>query len=102
MPKLNPTLTAPQMALCKIRPLRRSNAGKWFSRDGRWTFMRHWTDPHPQRWFAYLDGDAEPDNEGAGHTTLAEVAQWAESRKAPSVVNGTEEHLAAPSSPKSP
>ena len=68
----------------EIRPLVRVRAGIWKSRDKRWTFMRHWTDPHPQRWFAYIDGDKEPENTGLGHSTLAEVAQWAETADVPS------------------
>lgn len=44
----------------EIRPLRRVGDGVWRSRNERWTFLRHNSDPHPQRWFAYLDEDPEP------------------------------------------
>lgn len=60
-----------------MRPLRRKGPGHWESRDGRWTFLRHWSDPQPQRWFAYLDDDDFPANEGKGHSTLTEVVEWA-------------------------
>ena len=60
-----------------LRPLRRVNAGCWRSRDGRWTFMRHHSDPHPQRWFAYEGDDSYPANDGLGHTTLTEVVELA-------------------------
>jgi hypothetical protein len=63
-----------------IRPLRRVNAGTWRSRDGRWTFMRHLSDPSPQRWFAYRDDDESPSNDGLGHTTLRAVVAWLEGR----------------------
>lgn len=62
-----------------VRPLRRGGEpGVWKSRDGRWTFLRHWGDPQPQRWFAYLDDDEYPANDGQGHIRLSEVADWAE------------------------
>jgi hypothetical protein len=77
-----------------IRPLHRVGPGHWESRDGRWTFLRHWSDPRPHRWFAYLVDDStsppdlthfergdhadQPQNDGLGHVTLAEVADWAE------------------------
>lgn len=60
-----------------IRPLVRRADGVWKSRDGRWTFRRHYGDPHPQRWFAYLDNDEAPANDGEGHTTLRDAADWA-------------------------
>jgi hypothetical protein len=66
----------------RIRPLAHVGPGAWRSRDARWTFLRHQSDPHPQRWFAYVDDDEEPANEGAGHVTLRAVADWAE-RQAP-------------------
>lgn len=68
----------------EIRPLARTDRAKgggegvWRSRDGRWTFLRHWSDPHPQRWFAYIDGDDQPANDGMGHVSLRAVAAWAE------------------------
>jgi hypothetical protein len=62
----------------QIRPLRRVNEGCWRSRDGRWTFMRHWSDPQPGRWFAFFGDRREPANEGEGHTRLQDVADWAE------------------------
>lgn len=62
----------------RIRPLRRVNPGAWRSRDGRWTFLRHMGDPAPQRWYAYLGDDEWPHNEGMGHVSLREVAEWAE------------------------
>ena len=62
----------------QIRPLRRVSWGVWRSRDGRWTFLRHNGDPHPQRWFAYLDDDEDPSNDGEGHVTLRDAARWAE------------------------
>lgn len=62
-----------------LRPLRRCRAaGVWESRDGRWVFRRHWSDPSPQRWYAYLDDDEWPANDGAGHVTLRDVVDWAE------------------------
>lgn len=66
-----------------MRPLRRGKEpGVWHSRDGVWTFLRHWGDPAPQRWFAYVnDGDEQgdwPSNDGIGHTTLREVVEWAD------------------------
>lgn len=61
-----------------IRPLVRGTAGVWKSRDGRWTFLRHFGDPHPQRWFAYLDDLEHPTNVGEGHTRLTDVVEWAE------------------------
>lgn len=69
---------AGELAPAVIRPLRRVNAGAWRSRDGRWTFLRHWSDPHPQRWFAYLGDDDYPANDGSGHVSLRAVAAWAE------------------------
>lgn len=63
-----------------IRPLRRIQTGIWESRDGKWVFMRHESDPTPKRWFAYYGDDADPANEGSGHVTLAEVVSWAETR----------------------
>lgn len=62
----------------RIRPLRRVGPGVWKSRDKKWTFIRHRTDPKPQRWFAYGGTDREPFNAGYGHSSLAEVAQWTE------------------------
>jgi hypothetical protein len=53
-----------------IRPLRRVAPGVWKSRDGHWTFLRAQEDPHPQRWFAYQDDDAEPMNDGSGDHAL--------------------------------
>lgn len=44
----------------KIRPLRRIDLGIWCSRDERWTFLRHFSDPHPQRWFTYEHGESYP------------------------------------------
>lgn len=64
-----------------IRPLRLLSSGAWRSRDGRWTFLRHETDPNPKRWFAYLDESDWPSNPGDGHHTLKQAADWAE-RKA--------------------
>lgn len=63
-----------------IRPLRRVAEGRWQSRDGRWTFMRHWSDPHPQRWFTYQDADEEPADLGA-HIRLRDAAAWAASQR---------------------
>ena len=56
--------------------------GNWRSEDGRWLFLRHHSDPHPQRWYAFLDeggeyDPAQPANDGMGHTTLREVVAWA-------------------------
>jgi hypothetical protein len=39
--------------------------------------MCHWSDPSPHRWFAYVDGDDEPVNEGQGHVRLRDAAAWA-------------------------
>lgn len=44
--------------------------------------MRHWSDPQPQRWFAYLEDDDYPANEGSGITSLAGVVAWAERQDA--------------------
>ncbi len=57
--------------------LKRVGPGVWKSPDGRWTFCRHFSDPHPQRWFAYEGDDESPANEGSGHTRLADAANWA-------------------------
>lgn len=62
----------------QIRPLVRVAPGHWRSRDGRWTFMRHWSDPAPQRWFVFLDDDDQAHNEGGGETTLGEVVALVE------------------------
>lgn len=62
----------------QMRPLVRLGDSGWQSRDGRWLFVPHLTDPRPHRWFAYLDGDDLPCNEGEGHTTLRESVAWAE------------------------
>lgn len=63
----------------RVRPLVRLDSdGAYRSADGRWTFLRHETDPRPKRWFAYLDGQEFPANHGEGHTSLREVGQWAE------------------------
>lgn len=40
--------------------------------------MRHFSDPHPQRWYAYLDDDTEPMNDGSGNVRLSEAVAWAE------------------------
>jgi hypothetical protein len=32
-----------------IFPLRRGTPGNWMSRDNRWAFMRHESDPSPKR-----------------------------------------------------
>lgn len=61
----------------RILPLRRLGYGVWGSRCGRWTFMRHQSDPHPQRWYAYEEDDDSPSNDGLGHTSLWEVVEWA-------------------------
>lgn len=66
-----------------IRPLRRVGDGVWDSRDQAWTFMRHRSDPHPQRWYAFNNTSAAaypeiPENEGLGHVSLCEVVDWAE------------------------
>lgn len=66
------------MADMKIRPLRRVDIGVWRSRDRRWAFHRHESDPHPRRWYAYLDDCDDPQNDGMGHVTLRQVADWAE------------------------
>jgi hypothetical protein len=63
----------------QIRPLRRVRPGVWRSRDERWTFLRHQSDPHPQRWYAYEGDDDYPANDGSGHTTLRAVVRWVES-----------------------
>lgn len=61
----------------KIRPLRRVNAGAWRSRDKRWTLLRHQGDPHPQRWYAYLDDDRDSFYfEGA--RSQRELVRWLE------------------------
>ncbi len=57
--------------------LKRLGNGEWASLDGTWTFLRHHSDPHPQRWFAFQGDDEYPSNEGSGHTRLADVANWA-------------------------
>jgi hypothetical protein len=64
----------------RVRPLVKidSDGAVYRSADGRWTFMRHESDPRPKRWFAYLDDTEFPANSGEGHTTLREVGQWAE------------------------
>lgn len=64
--------------LTQIRPLRRMNPGAWKSRDGRWAFLRHESDPDPKRWYAFLDDDDWPSNEGCGHVRLQDVADWAQ------------------------
>ena len=64
-----------------IRPLKRIEPGVWESRDGRWRFNRHESDPKPQRWFAFLDGDDEPYWSGMGHTRLADVVREVETTK---------------------
>jgi hypothetical protein len=66
----------------QITPLRRVCAGHWQSRDKRWTFLRHWSDPHPQRWYAYLGDDVYPLNDGLGHVKLGQVARFAEDQVA--------------------
>ena len=68
------------MTDAKIRPLKRVQDGVWRSRDGMWTFLRHNGDPHPQRWFAYHGEHLEPDNDGEGHVTLRDAADWVEDR----------------------
>ncbi len=60
-----------------VHPLRRIEPGVWASADGRWRFCRHFEDPAPQRWLAYLDDASHPTNDGEGHTTLRDVAAWA-------------------------
>lgn len=65
----------------QMRPLRCDGAGVWRSRDGRWTFLRHFGDPHPQRWFAYLGDDEQPLNPGEGHTRLSDAVDWATTRQ---------------------
>lgn len=69
------------MSDAKIRPLRRIAWGVWRSRDGKWTFLRHNGDPHPQRWFAYYGDHEEPDNDGEGHVTLRDAADWVEEKR---------------------
>lgn len=59
-----------------LRPLQRVGAGHWLSHDGQWTFLRHWSDPHPQRWFAYRTRDGvtqDPVNDGSGDVTLSDA-----------------------------
>lgn len=60
-----------------ILPLRRLSNGVWRSRDGRWTFLRHQSDPRPQRWLAYEGDNDLPANEGMGHVSLHDAAEWA-------------------------
>lgn len=71
-----------------VRPLRRRNEGCWRSRDERLTFLRHWSDPSPQRWFVYLDDDVTPLNEGEGHVRLQDLADWAECLNAEAAEEG--------------
>lgn len=58
-------------------PLKRVASGVWRSHDGAWTFLRHASDPKPQRWFAYSGECERPSNEGHGHVRLADAANWA-------------------------
>lgn len=84
--------TPDQNELCEvtIRPLRRTGTpGVWLSRDGRYSFYRHESDPQPKRWFIYDESRAseklsirrmgvEPINEGSGITSLRDAVAWAE------------------------
>lgn len=68
----------------RIRPVTRLDSdGAYRSADGRWTFLRHETDPRPKRWFAYLDDTDFPANSGDGHTSLREVGEWARKQRIP-------------------
>lgn len=48
--------------------------GAWLYGD--WTILRHRSDPHPQRWFAYEGDNDEAANMGEGHTRLRDVVAW--------------------------
>lgn len=56
-------------------PLRRIGPGRWQSRDGHWTFLRHESDPSPKRWYAYEADDEHPFWDGTGDVTLAAVLE---------------------------
>jgi hypothetical protein len=66
-----------------MRPLVRVQSGHWRSRDGRWNFLRHDSDPHPQRWFAYLGSDDYPANEGSGDVSLRAAVMSAAAQERP-------------------
>jgi hypothetical protein len=66
-----------------IRPLIKIRDGQWKSRDERWEFIRHESDPQPKRWFVFdtTDHDPEgdfPENEGSGVITLRDAIKWVE------------------------
>jgi hypothetical protein len=66
----------------RLRPLKRIRQGVYRSKCGKWTFKRHYGDPRPQRWMAYIGNAVDPANEGDAVTSLWEVVAWAEKRKA--------------------
>ena len=57
--------------------LRRRGYGAYETRDGKFIFLRHESDPHPRRWFVFEPDDEYPLNAGEGHTTLRDAANWA-------------------------
>lgn len=44
-----------------VHPIHCFRSGHWVSYDHRFTFLRHESDPHPKRWFAY-ESDVDDDD----------------------------------------